>query len=70
MARCRLASEEIIAGVLNDATWLNDQGKFVMTSELPFHGSLETVVNVVVPASNLRWGDSGRLYVRRVITTV
>ena len=42
---------EIIADMIYDVTWLDDQGKFVTTSEYPFHAWFETIVNAVVHRS-------------------
>ncbi|VIO80059.1 ATP-binding protein [Bradyrhizobium ivorense] len=42
---------EIVAGVIYDVTWLDDQGKFVTTPEYPFSAWFETIVNAVVHRS-------------------
>jgi ATP-dependent DNA helicase RecG len=42
---------EIVAGMLYDVTWLDDQGKFVTTPEYPFHAWFETIVNAVAHRS-------------------
>lgn len=41
----------IVASVIYDVTWLNDEGKFVTTSEYPFHAWFEAIVNAVVHRS-------------------
>lgn len=42
---------EIIAGLIYDVTWLNDQGKFVTTPEYPTYAWFEGVVNALVHRS-------------------
>ncbi|MEH6950629.1 ATP-binding protein [Nitrobacter sp. NHB1] len=43
--------QAVIASMLYDVTWLDDQGKFVTTPEYPFHAWFETIVNAVVHRS-------------------